>query len=49
VPVIALTAFHEQYMHGASNFDAFLRKPADLDSLCAAIVKLTASRRSKCS
>jgi CheY-like chemotaxis protein len=45
VRVIALTAFHEQYLHGASRFDAFFRKPGDLDVVCSTILELTATQR----
>ena len=44
VPVIALSAFHEKYMHGVGAFDRFFQKPLDVDTLGAAILKLTANR-----
>jgi CheY-like chemotaxis protein len=44
VPVIALTGFYESYP-GAREFDAFLRKPIDLDELCRVIRSLTGGSR----
>jgi len=38
IPAIALTGFHEHYLD-TSGFVAFLRKPADLDKLCEAIIE----------
>jgi len=38
IPAIALTGFHEHYLD-TSGFSAFLRKPADLDRLCKAIIE----------
>jgi CheY-like chemotaxis protein len=40
LPVIALTGFPEQYLN-AQGFDAFLRKPVDLDQLGAVIRSVT--------
>jgi CheY-like chemotaxis protein len=38
IPAIAVTGFYESYMDTASvAFDAFLRKPVDVDALCRAI------------
>jgi diguanylate cyclase len=38
IPAIALTGFYEQYMNPtAAGFNAFLRKPVDLDKLCSTI------------
>ena len=42
LPVIALTGFHEEHVGSRSAFDAFLRKPVDLDELAAVIRSLTA-------
>jgi CheY-like chemotaxis protein len=42
VPVLALTAFAEHYMDGADEFDAFFRKPFNLDAMCATILRLAA-------
>lgn len=44
VPVIALSAFHAKYMNGGAAFDRFFQKPLDVDTLGAAILKLTAGR-----
>lgn len=45
IPAIALTGFHEQYMHPtAAGFNAFLRKPVNLDGLCAAIRNVIGAR-----
>ena len=44
VPVIALTAFHEKYMNGVTRFDRFFQKPLDVETLGAAILKLTTGR-----
>jgi len=43
LPVIALTGFYEDYA-GAEGFEAFLRKPVDLDLLCSAITALVERR-----
>jgi CheY-like chemotaxis protein len=44
-PVIALTGFYEKYMNThAARFDAFLRKPVNLDELCKTVLTLTQSR-----
>lgn len=43
VPIIALTAFYEDYP-ATPEFDAFLRKPVDLDHLCDAIRTLVGRR-----
>ena len=40
LPVIALTGFHEEHVSSRSAFDAFLRKPVDLDELAGAIRSL---------
>ena len=37
LPIIALTGFHEEHVGSRSAFDAFLRKPVDLDELAGAI------------
>jgi CheY-like chemotaxis protein len=39
LPVIAVTGFYEQYV-GSQEFDAFLKKPVDLDGLCATVAAL---------
>jgi len=39
LPVIAVTGFYEQYL-GSQDFDAFLKKPVDLDDLCGTIAAL---------
>jgi two-component system CheB/CheR fusion protein len=45
IPAIALTGFYEQYMNPtAAGFNAFLRKPVDLDGLCAVIRNLVGPR-----
>src|SRR6266566_1017062 len=44
VPVIALTGFEERYMQ-TQEFDAYLRKPVDLDTLCRAIQSVIGRRR----
>jgi CheY-like chemotaxis protein len=44
IPVIALSAFHEKHMQGVGAFDHFFQKPVDVDTLGAAILKLTAGR-----
>ena len=44
LPVIALTGFYEQYL-GSQDFDAFLKKPVNLDDLCGTIAAL--ARRSE--
>jgi two-component system CheB/CheR fusion protein len=46
IPVIALTGFYEKYMdtHGVARFNAFLRKPVNLDELCKTVLSLTQSR-----
>ena len=45
VPAIALTGFPEQYMDPtASGFNAFLRKPVNLDGLCALIRSVVGPR-----
>jgi CheY-like chemotaxis protein len=54
IPVIALsgfpalvrTAFYEYYKD-PNGFDAFLRKPADLDELCKTITMVISNRRGK--
>ena len=54
IPVIALsgfpalvrTAFYEYYKD-LNGFDAFLRKPADLDELCKTITMVISNRRGK--
>ena len=38
IPAIALTGLHEHYLD-TSGFTAVLRKPADLDRLCKAIIE----------
>jgi CheY-like chemotaxis protein len=44
VPVIALTGFEERYLPTEA-FDAYLRKPVDLDRLCGTIQSVIAQRR----
>ena len=44
VPIIGLTAFYEQYPP-TSDFDVYLKKPVNLDALCAAMK--TAVRRGR--
>ena len=39
VPVIAMTAFYEQYA-GAPHFDALLRKPIQIEELCLTVQSL---------
>ena len=42
IPAIAVTGFYENYMTTAAGmFDAFLRKPLDLDNLCRTIRSVT--------
>jgi|SRR6267143_2433703 CheY-like chemotaxis protein len=45
VPVIALTGFEERYVE-RHEFDAFLRKPTNLDELCRVVKEVVARRRS---
>ena len=44
VPCIALTGFEESYLETEA-FDAYLRKPVDLDRLCTTIQVVIARRR----
>jgi len=44
IPIIAVTAFYEDYPH-TTDFDAYLRKPVDLDRLCTIIEVLTRRAR----
>jgi CheY-like chemotaxis protein len=46
IPAIALTAFYEEYDQGAlaAGFDAYFRKPVNLDALCATLRQLVDSR-----
>jgi two-component system, chemotaxis family, CheB/CheR fusion protein len=39
LPVIALTGYYEDYAN-AEGFEAFLKKPVDLDQLCTAVLTL---------
>lgn len=43
IPAIALTGFDKSYMD-TSVFDAFLRKPVDLDGLCETITRIVKRR-----
>lgn len=45
-PAIALTGFYESYLD-TKEFDAFLRKPVDLDDLCSTITAAIAQRGSR--
>jgi CheY-like chemotaxis protein len=47
ISAIALTAFYEEYDQGAlaAGFDAFFRKPLNLDAICASLRQLVDSRR----
>jgi len=45
LPVVALTGHYKDYAD-VDGFEAFLKKPADFDQLCDAIVTLVARRRS---
>jgi len=44
IPVIALTGFEENYLKTEA-FDAYLRKPVDLDRLCSTIQSIITQRR----
>ena len=45
IPALALTGFYEQYMDTqGTGFNAFLRKPVNLDELCRTIRAVTHSR-----
>lgn len=45
IPAIALTGFHEQYMDPTNaGFNAFLRKPVNLDGLCSTIRNVIGAR-----
>ena len=44
IPIIAVTAFYEDYPQ-TTDFDAYLRKPIDLDRLCTIIEVLTRRAR----
>lgn len=45
IPAIAVTAFYEQYerLALAAGFNAYLRKPIDLESLCTTVRRLVTS------
>jgi CheY-like chemotaxis protein len=44
IPIIAVTAFYENYPN-TTDFDAYVRKPVDLDRLCTIIEVLTRRAR----
>ena len=46
LPAIALTGFYEKYMDAPGmGFDAFLKKPVDLDGLCVTVRRVVDARR----
>lgn len=47
-PAIAISAFPESYRHAtAAGFNAFIRKPVEIDALCAAILELVKNSKTE--